>query len=155
MRILVSGASGLIGSALLRTLRGAGHEVVTLVRSRSKPGIYWDISNHAIDQDALEGFDAVVHLAGESIAARRWTSSQKTRILDSRVKGTGLLSAALAKCKRRPEVMVSASAIGYYGDRGQELLRETSAPGTGFLCDVCRQWEAAAEPASKIGVRVV
>src|SRR5262249_39831073 len=101
------------------------------------------------------GIDAAVHLAGESIAARRWTQAQKARIRDSRVHGTRLLSEAIAKLNRRPEVMISASAVGYYGDRGNELLTENSAPGAGFLSDVCRAWEAAADAAVRAGIRVV
>lgn len=155
MKVLVSGASGLIGSALLPSLRGAGHETVSLVRTRGNPGIYWDPLTETIDNSALEGCDAIVHLAGESIASRRWTTAQKTKILDSRVKGTRLLATALSKNKKLPQVMVSASAIGFYGDRGDEVLRETSSPGTDFLAGVCRQWEAAAEPLAKVGVRVV
>jgi hypothetical protein len=108
-----------------------------------------------IDRAGLEGIDAVVHLAGENIAAGRWTAARKARIRDSRVKGTQLISETLAAMHRHPRVLVSASAIGYYGDRGSELLREESAPGTGFLPEVCGQWESATDPASRSGIRVV
>jgi uncharacterized protein (TIGR01777 family) len=108
-----------------------------------------------IDLESIEGFDAVVHLAGENIAARRWTAAQKSKIRDSRVKGTTLLATTLGRLKRPPSVFISASAIGYYGDRGDEQLQETSSPGSDFLANVCKEWEAATEPASRAGVRVV
>src|SRR6185295_16516785 len=134
MRILISGASGLIGSALTHTAVSAGHTIIPLTR---KPGIpstvHWDPDGGTLDTAGLEGVDAVVHLAGESIAARRWTAAQKARILDSRVKGTQLLSSALAKLTRRPSVMVSASAIGVYGDAGDVRLTESSPTGSDFL----------------------
>ena len=156
MRILISGASGLIGSALTRAAIEAGHTVLPLVR---KPGIpssvYWDPDAGTIDDAGLEGCDVAVHLAGESIAARRWTPAQKARILDSRVKGTELLGSALARLKRRPSVMISASAIGVYGDRGDVTLTEDSSIGSDFLAGVCREWERATSAASKAGIRVV
>jgi uncharacterized protein (TIGR01777 family) len=156
MKILVSGSSGLVGSALIPTLSGAGHEVLRLVRKKGiADSVYWDPAKGVIDATGLAGVDAAVHLAGENIAAGRWTTAQKAKIVDSRVKGTSLLADALAKLKRRPEVMVSASAIGFYGDRGDETLREDSPPGTGFLPDTSRKWEGAAEPASRAGIRVV
>ena len=127
-----------------------------LVRKRDVPSsIYWDPESGAIDSAALEGVDAVVHLAGESIAARRWTPAQKSRILTSRVKGTSLLASALAQSNRRPGVMVSASAIGYYGDCGDRTLTEASPAGTDFLAGVCREWENATSPASNAGIRVI
>lgn len=158
MNVLVTGSSGLVGSALVRRLTGDGHSVTRLVRSRRGTGeaqVAWDPEAGAIDAASLEGLDAVVHLAGESIAAGRWTAARKTRILDSRVKGTRLLAETLAGLRDRPKVLVSASAVGYYGDRGEEPLREESASGSGFLADVCRQWEAAAAPAAQAGIRVV
>jgi uncharacterized protein (TIGR01777 family) len=156
MKILVSGSSGLVGSALIPVLSGAGHEVVRLVRKKGLAGsVYWEPAGGVIDVTDLAGVDAVVHLAGENIAGGRWTSVQKAKIADSRVRGTSLLADAVAKLKRRPDVMVSASAIGFYGDRGNEILREDSGPGTGFLPATCRKWEAAAEPASRAGIRVV
>jgi uncharacterized protein (TIGR01777 family) len=158
MKILVSGASGLIGSAVRQAASGKGHAVTPLTRKRTPdlPGaIEWDPSTGTLNAPALEGFDAVIHLAGESIAAARWTAAQKQRILDSRVQGTRLLANTLAQLQRRPPVMVSASAVGFYGDCGDRLLREDSPPGNDFLAHVCREWEQATEPASKAGIRVV
>ncbi len=128
-----------------------------LVRSGGASGdaVRWDPSAGTIDVAGLEGVDAVVHLAGESIAEGRWTSAKKARILESRVRGTRLLSETVAGLSQPPGVMVSASAVGYYGDRGNELLREDSGPGSDFLARVCREWEAAADPAREAGIRVV
>jgi uncharacterized protein (TIGR01777 family) len=156
MKILVSGSSGLVGSSLMSTASALRHETVRLVRKRGQPGaVYWDPDRGMIDLESIEGFDAVVHLAGESIAAHRWSANQKRKIRDSRVKGTSLLATTLGRLKRPPSVLVSASAIGYYGDRGEEVLQETSSPGSDFLADVCKQWEGATEPANRAGVRVV
>lgn len=155
MRLLVSGASGLVGSSLVPALEAEGHHVVPLTRSNTSDGIRWDPAAGTIDAAALEGFDAVVHLAGESIATGRWTAQKQTRIRDSRVVGTRLLAEALAKTGRPPKVLVCASAIGFYGDRGDERLTETSSVGRGFLADVCQAWEAAAQPAGRRGIRVV
>src|SRR5437773_4932340 len=156
MKILVSGSSGLIGPALISLLTGEGHEVLRQVRRKDVPeSVFWDPAGDVIDRSRLEAVDAVVHLAGENIAGRRWTAAQKAKIRDSRVTGTRLLSETLAALERRPQVMVSASAIGYYGDRGSEVLRENSSSGVGFLSDVCRDWEAAADPAEHAGIRVV
>jgi uncharacterized protein (TIGR01777 family) len=158
MKILVTGSSGLIGSALVPVLTAEGHSVTRLVRSKPRPGeagIYWDPSTETIDTSSLEGFDGVVHLAGENIAAGRWTAEQKARIRDSRVKGTRLLAESLARLARRPAVLLCASAMGYYGSRGEEVLKESSPAGSGFLAEVCREWEAAAEPAARRGIRVV
>jgi uncharacterized protein (TIGR01777 family) len=157
VRILVSGSSGLVGSALVPALRAEGHAVVRLVRGELGSGDFltWDPTSGTIDQQALEGFDAVIHLAGESIAAKRWTAEQKARIRDSREKGTRLLCESLARTLHPPRTLVSASAVGYYGDRGEEVLREESPPGLGFLAEVCRAWEAATEPALSRGIRVV
>ena len=147
MKILVSGSSGLVGSALSAILRSGGDEVVPLLRHSpgAGRGITWDIGAGRLDPTSLEGLDAVVHLAGENIASGRWTENRKARIRDSRVKGTRLLSESLARLSAPPRVMACASAIGYYGNRGDEMLTETSGPGTGFLAEVCREWEAAAE----------
>ncbi|MDQ4106594.1 MAG: TIGR01777 family oxidoreductase [Actinomycetota bacterium] len=157
MQVLVSGATGLLGSALTPELESRGHRMITL--SRSKPDaegvIRWDPSRGQLDASRLEGIDAVVHLAGESIAEGRWTPEKKRRILDSRRQGTRLLAESIAARSTPPRVMVSASAVGYYGDRGNELLREESAPGSDFLARVCQQWEEAADPAREAGVRVV
>jgi uncharacterized protein (TIGR01777 family) len=155
MRLLVSGASGLIGSALTKAASSAGHAVTPLTRKRTPGAIEWNPSAGVLDATAIEGFDAVVHLAGENIAAARWTAAQKKRILDSRVKGTRLLATTLAQLQRPPAVLVSASAVGFYGDAGDRVLREDSPPGSDFLATVCREWEQATEPASKAGIRVV
>ncbi len=154
MRVLVSGVSGLVGSALVPALESAGHSVVRLVRRDPAANeIRWDPGS-GIEAGALEDFDAVVHLAGESIAGR-WTAAKKARIRDSRVQGTSTLAAALARTDRPPTALVCASAIGIYGDRGDEVLREESAPGGDFLAEVGKQWEAATEPAARAGIRVV
>ncbi len=157
MDVAISGSHGLIGSALATALTAGGHRVIRLVRDDTAVGdvVTWDPRAGSIDATALEGVDAVVHLAGEGIGERRWTPEQKTRILESRTAGTSLLAGALAGLAWRPSVFVSASAVGYYGSRGDEVLDEESAPGEGFLSDVCRQWEAAAAPAVEAGIRTV
>ena len=156
LRIAMTGASGLIGTSLTSLLRAAGHAVLPLVRRAPAHGeIGWDPAAGRIDSAALEGVDAVVHLAGESIGERRWTAAQKRRILESRTQGTGLLAGALAQLGRRPAVLVSASAIGFYGDRGDERLDERAPAGEGFLPLVTRAWEAATAPAEAAGIRVV
>jgi uncharacterized protein len=159
MNVLISGSTGLVGTSLIPLLTTGGHEAIRLVRSKSrspsKEMVHWDPESGHIDPEGLEGLDAVVHLAGENIAGGRWTSARKSRILDSRVKGTRLLCESLARAARPPKVVVCASAIGFYGDRGDEELTESSASGTGFLAEVCREWEAAAEPARAKGIRVV
>jgi uncharacterized protein (TIGR01777 family) len=156
MQIAVSGSSGLVGSALLPFLTAGGDRVTRLVRKDAGVGeIPWDPAGGVRDLSHLEGVDAVVHLAGENIAAGRWTAARKEKIRRSRVEGTRRLSESLARLSRRPKVLVSASAVGFYGDRGDEILKEDSAPGTDFLAQVCREWEAATEPASRAGIRVV
>ena len=158
MNVLISGSSGLIGSALAPFLAAGGHSVGRLVRRAGPSGgaeVFWDPQAGLLDPARLEGFDGVVHLAGDSIAEGRWTEQKKRRLLDSRVKGTRLLSEALSRTQRPPRVMVCASAIGYYGNRGAELLREDSPPGSLFLSRLCREWEEAAEPARRKGIRVV
>jgi uncharacterized protein (TIGR01777 family) len=153
-RILVSGVSGPIGAALLPLLKARGFEVTRLVRGIAKNGqIAWDPAQ-PLSPHSVSGFDAVVHLAGETIFGR-WTETKRLRILDSRVQGTKNLAAALAKSSPRPRVLISGSAIGYYGHRGDEVLRERSSPGQGFLAEVCRQWETATQPAANAGVRTV
>lgn len=155
MKILISGSRGLVGSSLAPFLTTGGHTVTRLVRGTAGPGeIAWDPAKGVADPARLEGFDAVVHLAGESIASR-WSEAKKARIRESRVAGTRSLAEALVRCANPPKTLVCASAIGYYGDRGSETLTETSAPGKDFLAEVCREWEAAAEPARKKGIRVV
>jgi uncharacterized protein (TIGR01777 family) len=153
--IAVTGASGFIGSALVAFLSAGGHHVTPLVRRPGGEGIAWDPERGTVDAARLEGLDAVVHLAGESIAAGRWNETRKRRILDSRVLGTRLLAETLARLAKPPRVLVSASAIGFYGDRGDEPLQESSKPGDGFLARVCQEWEAAVEPAAARGIRVV
>ena len=191
MRILVSGSSGLVGSALIAHLGGdvsparaerasfalpgrrdraevscaapssslpGPHEIVRLVRRPQRSDrteIAWDPSATQLDARPFAGFDVVVHLAGESIAQGRWTEAKKARIRNSRVQGTRLLCEALARSGRPPKVLISASAVGYYGDRGEEELDEASGPGTGFLAELCGDWEAATEPVAATGVRVV
>jgi len=158
MRILITGSTGLIGTALAPLLSSYGHEVIRLVRSGSSTTtgvIHWDPRSGTIDAAALEGIDGVVHLAGENIAAGRWTATQKGRIRESRVRGTSFLAESLARLARPPRAWVSASAIGYYGNRGDEVLREESPPGSGFLPEVCIAWEAATKVAEDRGIRVV
>ena len=152
-RILVSGASGLIGSALLRAFRSSDYDVVSLTRGQGEGRIVWDPAQE-LSPNLVSGFDAVVHLAGESIVGR-WTAAKKRQILESRVQGTRRLAEALARASSRPRVLVVASAVGYYGNRGDEVLREESASGSGFLAEVCRQWEEAAQAAAQAGIRTV
>lgn len=157
MHVAVTGSSGLIGSALTALLTTGGHRVTRLVRraARGPDEAHWDPDAGTLDADRLRGVDAVVNLAGEAIGGR-WTAELKRRVLDSRVDGTRLLAQTLAGLDGGPRVLVNGSAIGYYGyDRGDELLTEASGQGTGYLADVVRQWEAATEPASAAGVRVV
>ena len=157
MRIIVTGSTGLIGSALLSRLRDAGHHVTGLARgvAADQDTPWWDPPAGTISEGALDGADAVIHLAGESIAAGRWTRARKARIRNSRVNGTQVLCEALARAATPPRVLVGASALGFYGNRGDELLDELASPGHGFLSDTCQEWEAAAEPARARGIRVV
>ncbi|HTU25020.1 MAG TPA: TIGR01777 family oxidoreductase [Pirellulales bacterium] len=157
MRIAVAGASGLIGSALAPFLTTGGHDVHKLVRGapNTPTDVPWDPAAGTISTDRLAGCQAVVNLAGEGIANRRWTERQKERILKSRIESTALIARTLPTLDPRPLVWVNASAIGFYGDRGEELLDEASCAGEGFLPDVCRQWEAATAPAADAGIRVV
>ena len=157
MKILVSGTNGFIGHALVSSLTTGGHHVTRLVRSSARPDareIQWDPQHGIADVARLEGFDAVVHLAGENIVGR-WTAEKRARIRDSRVTGTKLLCEALARLAAPPTVLVSASAIGYYGHRDAEVLTEDSGAGQGFLSAVCQAWEEATRSAVERGIRVV
>ncbi|HEX8276955.1 MAG TPA: TIGR01777 family oxidoreductase [Longimicrobiaceae bacterium] len=158
LRVAVTGSTGLIGTPLVRALRADGHTVLRLVRSRPVSGgdeVYWNPALGEIDTAALEGVDAVVHLAGENVGQPPWTEERKRRIRDSRAQGTTLVARTLAGLSPKPRVLVSASATGWYGDRGDELLTEASGPGTGFLAEVCQTWESSADPARDAGIRVV
>lgn len=163
MRIAVTGSTGHIGSALVRSLLADGHQVVRLVRRRSRTGpqpdgslgVGWNPQRLEIDAPALEGLDAVVHLAGAGVGDRRWTESYKQEIRDSRVLGTETLAGALAGLKRPPKVLLSASAVGFYGQTGDRVIDETAPAGDDFLARVCVEWESAARPAADAGIRVV
>lgn len=158
LRILVTGASGFIGTALVPFLTSCGHAVTRLARARRSDGHprpVWDPAQGRLDLADLEGYDAVIHLAGENLARRRWTRGTKRRIRESRVRSTRLLCEALARLRRPPHTLLAASAIGYYGHRDRELLHEGSLPGQGFLPDLCLEWEAATRPADDRGIRVV
>ncbi len=162
MKIIITGSTGLVGTHLVRALISDGHSITRLVRGDAQsfraPGtaaVRWDPAAKTIDARELEGHDAAVHLAGENIAAGRWSDEQKARIRDSRVNGTRLLAETLAGLESPPQTLVSASAIGFYGDRGDAVLTEESASGEGFLSEVCREWETAAAPAGRAGIRVV
>jgi uncharacterized protein len=153
-RVVVTGSRGLIGTALVAALTAAGHPVTRLVRSAPKSGeALWDPAKGTIDASAIDGAWAVVHLAGEGIAEKKWTDTQKAEILNSRTKSTTLLAETMAACVNRPSVFASGSAIGIYGDRGEEVLSEDATTGTGFLADVVKAWEACAKPAVDAGIR--
>lgn len=158
MRVAITGASGLIGSALAAHLRAEGNDIVRLVRgpSRSPEEVSWDprLGAEGLDPAALAGVDAVVNLSGAPIADRRWTAERKTLLRASRIDSTRTLAVAIAAARPRPGVLLSGSAIGYYGDTGDRVTDETSPPGTGFLPDLVRDWEQAAEPAAAAGVRL-
>lgn len=156
MKVLIAGSSGLIGTALCRRLERDGHEVVRLVRRPSGRGaVRWDPAAGELEQAALQGMEAVVHLGGANIAARRWTARVKDELRQSRVQTTELLAARLAELDAPPPVLISASAIGIYGDRGDEVLDEASGPGAGFLAELGTAWEGASAVASEAGIRVV
>ena len=156
MRVAITGSTGLIGSALRPHLESLGHEVIRVVRGTSSgTDISWAPAEGRIDRHSLDGVDAVVHLAGAGIADKRWTDDYKRELLESRTKGTTLISEAIASADNGPKVFLSGSATGIYGPRGNEDLTEQSAPGDGFLADICMQWEGATAPAEAAGVRVV
>ncbi|MDB5037028.1 MAG: hypothetical protein JWQ35_556, partial [Bacteriovoracaceae bacterium] len=155
-RILISGSSGLVGSDLLEKLKKAGNDCFKLVRRNPVDSneIFWNPEGRILNSDSIEGFDAVIHLAGENIAGSRWSKEFKKKIRDSRVHSTELLSSTLSKLKRKPSVFICASAAGYYGNRGSEELTEDSPAGSGFLAEVCKDWEAATLTAKNSGIRV-
>ena len=156
MRILISGGSGLIGSALSNRLSASGHTVVRLVRRPANAGeLTWDPGAGTLDPAAFDSCDAVINLSGAGIGEKRWTEQYKAELLSSRVLATELLARTMAGLDRKPDVFLSGSAVGWYGDRGDERLDELSAPGADFLSDICRQWEAATAAAEKAGIRTV
>jgi uncharacterized protein (TIGR01777 family) len=158
MRVAVSASTGLVGRALCTALVRRGDEVMRMVRGGRQPGpdeIPWDPAHEELDPEALSGLDAVVHLSGEPIASGRWNAIKKQRILHSREQSTRFLCEQLAKLDQPPRTLICASAVGYYGNRGDEELNEQSPAGTGFLADVCQRWEAACAPARDAGIRVV
>ena len=158
MKVAITGSTGLIGSALVRRLEQEKHEVIRLVRSQpraGKPEVYWDPRISILNSDHLQGIDAVVHLAGENISRGRWTAARKKRIHDSRVQGTRFLCETLRQLSHPPRVLVSASAIGFYGNRGDRELVEGDDPGKGFLAELVQAWERATLPAVEKGIRVV
>ena len=154
MKVAITGSTGLVGTALTALLTSGGHEVLSISRGSSGENLIWDPYSDKMESAGLEGVDAVVHLSGENIAGR-WSSEKKKRIRESRIKGTTLLSNTLAGMKAPPKVLVAASAIGYYGERGETILDEEAESGQGFLAEVCREWEAATQPAVEKGIRVV
>lgn len=158
MNILITGTTGLIGSALVRSFTDAGHDVAHLVRTlplAEANAIAWNPAAGELDRKALEGRDAVIHLSGENIMEGRWSHDKKVRMRSSRIDTTQLLATAMAAIEQPPSVWLCASAIGYYGDRGDTVMCEDGAPGAGFLADMCRDWEAAVGPAVEKGIRVV
>jgi len=158
MRIAISGSRGLVGSGLIKSFERESHEILHLVRREARPEaheIEWHPNGGKMNAADLEGLGAVINLAGESIAEGRWTDEKKRRIYDSRVKGTQLLSNALASLTQKPATFLCASATGFYGNRGDQILDETAPAGSGFLAKVCRDWEQATEAANQAGIRVV
>ena len=156
MKIIISGASGLIGKPLVKKLSLAGHEVVQLVRRTPNANeSRWNPATGQIDASIIDGADAVIHLSGAGIGDRRWTTKYKQELVESRTKSTALLASTIANCAKKPGVFLSGSAIGIYGPRGDEELTEQSSNGSSFLADICKQWEAAAKPAVDAGVRTV
>jgi uncharacterized protein len=157
-RLAITGSTGLIGEALVSSLQADGHRIQRVVRREADAGaddVVWDLDRGTIDAEQLEGVDAVVHLAGEPIGASRWTDATKRAIRESRATGTALIAETIAGLRDKPSVLVSSSAVGIYGDRGDEVLTETSTPGDDFLAEVCAVWESSADPARAAGIRVV
>lgn len=157
MKVLVTGSTGLIGSRVCAHLISSGHTVRRLVRSHPDPARgkwAWDPMGGILDPGSMEGVEAVIHLAGENVAKGRWTEEKKRNIRESRVRSTRLLSGTLAAFPHKPQTLISASAIGFYGDRGEEVLTEESPPGTGFFPEVCKDWEGATRSAAEAGIRV-
>jgi uncharacterized protein (TIGR01777 family) len=155
MKILLSGSKGLVGRALKDFLESEGHEVVPLVRNRNEEGVFWNPEKGELNKEDFEGFDAVIHLAGESITGKRWSHQQKKALFMSRCRDTWLLSQVLTRLYRPPLTVITASAVGFYGDRGDEVLTETSCPGAGFLAHICKEWEGSTESIGNRGSRVV
>lgn len=155
MRILISGASGLVGTALCAYLQARGHSPVPLSRTRDEAQPWWDIRTGEISWGSNPDYDVVIHLAGENISSGRWTTRKKERIRMSRASGTTLLAQSLAEKEHKPTLFISGSAVGFYGDRGDEKLTEQSRSGSGFLAQVCQEWEAACSPAITAGIRTV
>ncbi|MCK4502507.1 MAG: TIGR01777 family oxidoreductase [Desulfuromonadales bacterium] len=155
MKILISGASGLIGQELATSLSSKGHQVLSLHRNSTEEVPFWNIEKKIIELGTENKIDAVINLAGENIAAARWTAEKKDKILNSRIDGTRLIADYFSKAKHKPKIIISGSAVGYYGDRGTEELDESSPKGTGFLSEVCGEWEAATETATQANIRVV
>lgn len=155
MRILISGASGFVGAPLSSYLIAQGHEVKALAHSRRPDTIFWDPEKEIADIDSFQGFDAVIHLAGEPLSFSRWSESKKEKILKSRVDGTLFLASLLCKSGKPPKIFISASAVGFYGDRGEELLDESKSGGSGFLANVCEKWEKASRIMEDCGARTV
>ena len=154
--VAITGSTGLVGRALSDALTAGGHRVVPMVRpATGRDGLAWDPESGAVDTSGLSGVGAVVHLAGEGIGGRRWNAAHKARVMESRRQGTRVLAEALARLDLRPAVFLSASAVGWYGDRADEVLTEESAAGAGFVAEVCREWEGATAPAEEAGIRVV
>jgi len=158
MKILLSGSNGLVGSELKEYLNKKGYQVINLVRNKNivnDTSVYWDYENEIIDFKQLKSIDCVIHLAGENISAKRWSDKQKHKILESRVKSTNFLIESLSKLDQKSHTFICASAVGFYGNRGKEILTEQSERGTGFLSDVCVEWEGSTNKAKEIGMRIV
>lgn len=155
MKILITGSSGLIGTALTRSFLGDGYEVAGLLRTRVDGQPYWNIENGVIDLGRFGAPNVVINLAGENLTDSRWSQAKKARIVNSRIKGTQLLVDYFVNAEQKPDLLISGSAVGFYGNRGDELVDESSKPGTGFAAELCQQWEAATEPTKQAGIRVV